>query len=423
MNPAAIEAIMVKVLIAWAIIIGAAWAVGRIGKKCGQPLAVGEIAAGILLGPSVLGLCGAWGAEVVTFLRDQELQKILQLLGKLGLILLLFQVGMEFHFSNIKKQSRTVLYVAGLGMIGPLLIGWMIGPWLHDKFAPEVPQAGMILFCGIAMAISALPIMGRILIEMNLKSQPFSTLAITAAALDDVVGWVLLATAGALTTAWAKNHAFEFGPLLLQIAGIVIYYFLMMKIIGPLLRKLYRKLATDGDDMPHSFLAVLLIVLFLSCLVTHELGIFTIFGAFILGVSLHQERRLVDAWSGRYSALVVVAFVPIFFTNNGLNVNLQSLNAIGWLGLAVVCVSSVIGKLGCCYLGARLGGESHHNAFRIGTLLNTRALMGLIAVNVGKSLGLLNDTLFTMFVLMCLLTTAMCGPLLNWSLRKNSSEN
>lgn len=417
MNPAAIENHLVLVLIAWSVIIGAAWAVGRLGKKMGQPLAVGEIAAGILLGPSVLGLCGPWGADAVAFLRNAELQKTLQLLGKLGLILLLFQVGMEFHFSNIKKQSRTVLYVAGLGMVGPLLLGWLIGPWLHDQFAPEVPQTGMILFCGIAMAISALPIMGRILIEMNLKTRSFSVLAITAAALDDVVGWVLLATAGALATAWSKNQAFQVGPLLLQITGIVVYYFVMMKVVGPLLRKLYQKVATADDDLPASFLAVLLVTLFLSCLVTHELGIFTIFGAFLLGVALHQERRLVDAWSGRYSALVVVAFVPIFFTNNGLNVNLQSLSALGWLGLAVVCICSVFGKLGCCYLGARLGGESHHDAFRIGTLLNTRALMGLIAVNVGKSLGLLNDTLFTMFVLMCLLTTAMCGPLLSWSLR------
>lgn len=422
MNPAAIESHLVLVLIAWAVIIGVAWAVGRAGQMVGQPLAVGEIAAGILLGPSVLGLCGAWGMDVVDFLRATETQKTLQLLGKLGLILLLFQVGMEFHFSQLKKQSRTVLYVAALGMIGPLSLGWLIGPWLHRNFAPEVPQTGMILFCGIAMAISALPIMGRILIEMNLKTRPFAVLAITAAALDDVVGWVLLATAGALVTSWQKNNAFELQPLLLQIGGIVGYYAIMMKIIGPLLRKMYRKLATAGDDLPNSFLAILLVVLFMSCLVTHALGIFTIFGAFMLGVALHQERRLVDAWSRRYSALVVVAFVPIFFTNNGLNVNLQSLTALGWLGLAVVLVCSFVGKFGCCYAGARLGGESVQDAFRIGTLLNARALMGLIAVNVGKSLGLLNDTLFTMFVLMCLLSTAMCGPMLHWSLRRDSAK-
>lgn len=422
MNPAAIEHHLVLVLMVWAIIIAAAFVVGRLGKKIGQPLAVGEIAAGILLGPSVLGLCGSWGQDSVAFLRDPELQKTLQLLGKLGLILLLFQVGMEFHFSNIKKQSRTVLYVAGLGMVGPLLLGWMIGPWLHRQFAPDVPETGMILFCGIAMAISALPIMGRILIEMNLKDRPFAILAITAAALDDVVGWVLLATAGALATAWAKNQAFAMQPLLLQILGIVVYYFVMMKWVGPLLCKFYRKLATETDDLPHAFLAVLLIALFLSCMITHALGIFTIFGAFMLGVALHQERRLASAWSRHYGALVVVAFVPIFFTNNGLNVNLQSLDTMGWFGLAVVCLCSVIGKLGCCYMGARIGGETHADALKIGTLLNTRALMGLIAVNVGKSLGLLNDTLFTMFVLMCLVTTAMCGPLLHWTLRREQRK-
>lgn len=417
MNPAAIENTVVNVLIAWVVIIGSAWAVGRLGKKVGQPLAVGEIAAGILLGPSVLGLCEPWGAEAVDFLRNAELQKMLQVLGKLGLIFLLFQVGMQFHFSDIRGRSRTVLSVAALGIIGPMLLGVLIGPWLHQQCAPEVPRAGMMLFCGIAMSISALPIMGRILIEMNLQTRPFALIAVSAAALDDVLGWILLASAGALATSWAKNQAFAVDSLAMQIAGIALYYGVMMKAVGPLLRALYRRLATPADKLPHSFLAVLLVVLFCSCLVTHRLGIFTIFGAFMLGSALHQERGLAEAWTSRYSALVTVAFVPIFFTNNGLNVNLQSLSAVAWSALLLVCFCSVVGKLGCCYLGARLGGESHGDAFRIGTLLNTRALMGLIAVSVGKSLGLFNDTLFTIFVLMCLITTAMCGPLLQWSLR------
>lgn len=418
MNPAAIEQHLVLVMMAWALIIGAAFVVGRLGKRMGQPLAVGEIAAGIILGPSVLGLCGIWGAETVQFLRGVEVQKSLQLLGKLGLILLLLQVGMEFHFSSMKKQSRTALYVALFGIVGPLIIGWMVGPWLHRNFAPEVPQTGMILFCGIAMAISALPIMGRILMEMNLQTRPFAVLSITAAALDDVVGWILLASAGALATAWAKNQAFAVTPLLWQLGGIALYVLVMFRIAGPLLRRAYRHLSSDHDPLPSSFLALLFIALFLSCLCTYHLGIFTIFGAFLLGVSLHQERRLAEAWTHKFGALVVVAFVPIFFTNNGLNVNLQNLTPWQWWGLAVVLTASVSAKLGCCYLGARLGGESHADALKIGTLLNTRALMGLIAVNVGKGLGLLNDTLFTMFVLMCLITTAMCGPLLNWMLRK-----
>jgi Kef-type K+ transport system membrane component KefB len=423
LNPSAIESHLVLVLIAWAVIVMLSWAMGRLGRRLGQPLAVGEIAAGVMLGPSVLGCCGAWGASAVAFLRDASLQQSLQLLGKLGLILLLFQVGMEFQYSHIRSRSRTVLLTAGLGIIGPMLLGWLIAPWLHRNFAPDVPRTGMMLFCGIAMSISALPIMGRILIERGWQDRPFAVLAITAAAMDDVVGWVLLALAGALTTAWAKHQ--EFDPLQLcgQIFGIVLLIALLLKVVGPSLIRWYRTIATDEDDLPHSFLAVLLVVLFLTSIATHQLGIFTIFGAFLLGVSLHQERRLVEAWKRRFSAFVMVALVPIFFTNNGLNVNLQSLSSFAWVGLAVVCGCSILGKLGCCYLGARWGGESRTDAFRIATLLNTRALMGLIAVSVGKNLGLLNDTLFTMFVLMCLLTTAMCGPLLQATMRGKTIDS
>lgn len=358
----------------------------------------------------------------MAFMREASLQQSLQLLGKLGLILLLFQVGMEFQYSHIRSRSRTVLLTAGMGIIGPMLLGWLIAPWLHRHFAPEVPATGMTLFCGIAMSISALPIMGRILIEKGWQHRPFAVLAITAAAMDDVVGWVLLALAGALTTAWAKHQQFDSRQLCGQIFGIVLLIALLIKVVGPGLIRWYRKIAKD-DDLPHSFLAVLLVVLFLTSIATHQLGIFTIFGAFLLGVSLHRERRLVEAWKRRFSAFVMVALVPVFFTNNGLNVNLQSLSSFAWVGLALVCVCSIVGKLGCCYLGARWGGESRTDAFRIATLLNTRALMGLIAVSVGKNLGLLNDTLFTMFVLMCLLTTAMCGPLLQWTMRGKTIDS
>ncbi|MFM2220632.1 MAG: hypothetical protein RLZZ553_380 [Verrucomicrobiota bacterium] len=423
LNPSAIESHLVLVLIAWAVIVMASWAVGRLGRRLGQPLAVGEIAAGVMLGPSLLGCCGSWGALAVAFLRDASLQQSLQLLGKLGLILLLFQVGTEFQYSHIRSRSRTVLLTASMGIIGPMLLGLVIAPWLHRNFASEVPKTGMMLFCGVAMSISALPIMGRILIEMGWQNRPFAVLAITAAAMDDVVGWILLALAGSLTAAWSKNQQFEPLQLCGQMVGIVFLISIQLKVVGPMLIRWYQKIASDDDDLPHTFLAVLLVLLFLSCVATHQLGIFTIFGAFLLGVSLHQERRLVEAWKRRFSAFVMVALVPVFFTNNGLNVNLQSLSSFAWVGLAVVCACSIIGKLGCCYLGARWGGESRVDAFRIATLLNTRALMGLIAVSMGKNLGLLNDTLFSMFVLMCLLTTAMCGPLLHGTMRGKEADS
>ena len=414
MNPAAIEGHLTLVLIQWMVIIAAARAFGRLGKFFGQPLAVGEIAAGILLGPSALGLI--WPADWPV-LFPKETQTSLQLLGKLGLIFLLFQVGMEFDYSHLRSKSKTVTMVSIMGMVTPFLCGLAIGPWLHAEFAPETPRFGFVLFICIALSISALPIMGRILLEMNLERTALGALAVSTAAIDDVIGWVLLGVATALVTT-----NFNLWHLSLQIAAIVGFFLLLQRIIGPALRKYWRDHVHDAHEkgMPNSFLALLLIALFASCLVTHYLGIFVIFGAFLFGTCLHQEPGIVKAWRDRFSGVVLVAFVPVFFTNTGLNTRIGSLQSPeAWLACALVLVAAVAGKLGGCYLGARITGQSVREAGSIAVLMNTRALMALIAINVGLDLKLLTPPLFTMLVIMALLTTAMCGPLLRRWLPKD----
>jgi Kef-type K+ transport system membrane component KefB len=414
MNPEAIEGHFKLVLIQWMVIIAAAWVFGRLGKRLGQPLAVGEIAAGIILGPSVLGL--VWPSDWPV-LFPAETQQSLQLLGKLGLVFLLFQVGMEFDYGHLRTRSRTVLAVSALGMIAPFLCGVAIGPWLHDRFAPETPRFGFQFFLCIALSISALPVMGRILLELKLERTAIGAMGISSAAIDDVIGWILLGLATALVTT-----NFNLGHLLLQLAGILVFFLLLQKIIGPALRRLWRKSVADasGNQLPLSFLALMLITLFASGLVTHALGIFVIFGAFLFGVSLHQEPGLVKAWRDRFSDVVFVAFVPIFFTNTGLNTRIGSLSASeAWLACGVVLVAAVAGKLGGCYLGARVTRQPPREAGSIAALMNTRGLMALVAINVGLELKLLTPAVFTMLVIMALLTTAMCGPLLRWWLPKN----
>jgi Kef-type K+ transport system membrane component KefB len=414
MNPVAIEGHLKLVLIQWIIIIVAAHFFGRLGKRFGQPLAVGEITAGILLGPSALGL--VWPSDwPVVF--PPATQTSLQLLGKLGLIFLLFQVGMEFDYSHLRSKSRTVTLVSLLGIAAPVLCGLAIGPWLHDRFAPETPRFGFQLFLCIALSISALPIMGRILLEMKLERTAIGALAISAAAIDDVIGWVLLGVATALVTS-----GFNLVHLLGQIAGIAAFFLTLHKFIGPGLRWLWRRSVAnaDGNEMPAPFLALLLVGLFISSLITHELGIFVIFGAFLFGTALHQEPGLVKAWRNRFSEVVLVAFVPIFFTNTGLNTKIGELQtSVAWLACALVLLAAVAGKLGGCFLGARVAGQPAREAACVAALMNTRALMGLIAINIGLDLKLLTPALFTMLVIMALLTTAMCGPLLRWWLPKD----
>lgn len=405
MNPTAIEAHLRLVLVQWGVIIAVAWAMGRLGKKLGQPLAVGEILAGILLGPSALGL--VWPADWPV-LFPKETQQSLQLLGKIGLILLLFQVGMEFDYSHLRSRSRTVTAVSIFGIAAPFAIGWAVAPWLHQTFAPELPSFGFKLFLCIALSISALPILGRILIEMGLERTPLAALGISAAAIDDVAGWILLALATALVTS-----GFDPAKLLLQIVGVLGFYALTQWVIGPLLSRAFHRLAAKEMRLTPSFLVLLLLTLFACCLLTNLLGVFAIFGAFMLGVSLHREHDLARLWREKFADFVLVALVPIFFTNTGLNTHLGALQTpLAWVGCAVVLLAAVGGKLGGCYFGARLTGQSHREAACIATLLNTRALMALVAINVGLDLKLLNRELFTMLVLMALLTTAMTGPLL-----------
>lgn len=417
MNPAAIETHAKFVLFQWMIIIAAAWVFGRLGRKIGQPLVVGEIVAGIALGPSALGLIWPHDWPV---LFPPETQQSLQLLGKLGLILLLFQVGMEFDYGHLRSRSKTIMAVSVVGILAPFGIGLLIGPWLHREFAPETPRFGFQFFLCIALSISALPAMGRILLEMKLERSVIGAMAISAAAIDDVIGWILLAVATAMVTS-----SFHGWALVGQIAGVLGFFALLQKVIGPWLRKIWRRsqARAQGRGMSPSFLALLLIVLFGCCLVTNRLGVFAIFGAFLLGVSLHQELSLVKAWREKFSDLVLVAMVPIFFTNVGLNTEIGSLKTlVAWAGCALLLCAAVAGKLGGCYVAARVSGQPRRDAACIAALMNTRALMALVAINIGLDLKLLNRELFTMLVLMALLTTAMTGPLLHWWLPKQLRE-
>jgi|UniRef100_UPI0037835B4C Kef-type K+ transport system membrane component KefB len=409
MNPAKIEDTLKLVLVSWIVIIAAAWLMGRLCRKIGQPPAVGEIAAGLLLGPSFIGL---FAPEFVSFIFPDEVKGPLALLAKIGLLLMLFQVGMEFDFSHLRAKSKVVITSSLMGILAPLAGGLAIAPWLHRTFAPDLPMFGFQLFVCIALAISALPIMGRILLEMKLERTALGATAISAAAIDDAVGWVFLGVATAIIK---QGENFTWLPFLGQTALIILYFFVLMKFVGPLLIKAWRKQCADHqtETFTPGFLALLLCTLFVSALITNKLGIFAIFGAFALGVALHSEPSLVKAWRERFADFVIVALVPIFFTNTGLNTKIGSFdNATAWIGCALVSLVAIIGKLGGCTLGARWAGSSWREGLSIGALMNTRALMGLIAISVGKDLGLLNDKLFTMFIIMCLLTTATTGPML-----------
>ena len=417
MNPVEIENHLKLVLLSWSVIIAVAWMMGQVAKKFGQPLAVGEIAGGLLLGPSVLG---AISPDSQAWLFPKETQQSLQLLAKIGLIFLLFQVGMEFNYRLLADRKRAVLWVSVMGVLASVLAGIAIGPWLHQNFGKDIPQVGFQMFICVALSISALPIMGRILFEMKLERTAIGALGISSAALVDIANWIMLAVATALV-----KSQFNGSRVVAQLIGVVALFLLLKYSIGPWLRKIWRATSEkEGSSMPLSFLALLLMVLMATCLATAQLGVFSIFGAFMLGVVLSEEEGLVRAWRERLAGFVIIALVPVFFTNTGLRTEIGSLQGTtAWMGCALVLLAAVVGKLGGCWLGARLAGQSNEEAKCVAALMNTRALMGLVAINIGLELGLLTKELFTMFVIMALCTTVMTMPLLRWWLPKELRDS
>lgn len=372
---------------------------------------------GLALGPSLFG--GLWPELSQTVFPDAA-QPYLQLLAKLGLILLMFQVGMEFDFSHFRNAGRSVALIALMGMITPLVGGLVIGPWLHRSFAPAAPFLAFQLFICLALSISALPIMGRILLEFGLETRPMSVIALSAAAMDDAVGWVLLAVAVAIATS-----GFDLAKLVVQLLGVGAFLAVVYKVIGPWLRRRWLVASSDAGALhiPSGFLALLLIVLFGCALTTNLLGLFSIFGSFVLGTALHREKELVKCWRSALSGFVLVALVPVFFTNTGLRTSLGQLQGgTAWLGCLIVMFTAIATKLGGCWLGARWGGLSKCDAACVATLMNTRALMGLVAINTGHELGLLSANLYSMFVLMAIGTTVMTGPLLLRLLRNDTTR-
>jgi Kef-type K+ transport system membrane component KefB len=414
MNPTDVESHLKSVLLQWMIIIAVAWFFGRLGRRLGQPLAVGEILAGVLLGPSALGLI--WPKDWPP-LFPADTRDALQLLGKIGLILFLFQVGMEFDFRHFRARSRTVISVSLAGILAPAAGGLCIGRWLHERFAPQTDFPGFQLCVCIALSITALPVLGRILLEMRLERTALGAMVISAAAVDDVVGWIGLAAVTFLAAA-----RFRWTPMLVQAVGVLLFFLALLYVVGPALKWFWKKSIArvepaDASGMPSTFLAALLICLFGCCLATNQLGVFSFFGAFLLGVALHEQADLVKAWRDQLSNFVMVALVPVYFTTTGLRAEVGSLNsAAAWLGCGLVLFAGAAGKLFGCWAAARASGQTQRESISIAALMNTRALMGLVAINMGYELGLLPKELFTMFVIMSLVTTAMTGPLLKWSL-------
>ena len=391
------------------VIVLMAGALGRFARRVGQPPVIGEIAAGVMLGPSLLG----WMApDTSAFLFPLTSMPILQLLSQIGVVLFMFLVGVELEPAYLRGRAQTAVAVSHFSIIIPFTLGVALSLALYARYAPPgVPFHAFALFCGIAMSITAFPVLARILQERNLTHTPLGTTAITCAAVDDVTAWTILAFVVAITTAGGALAT------LLAIVGLSAMFVLAMIVVGrPLLQ---RVLNSDrmGDSSDKERIAVVLVVLLASALATEMIGIHALFGAFVAGAIMPAGGTFRAALRARFESVNSVLLLPLFFAYTGLRTQIGLLDSLSsWAICLAIIVVATTGKLGGTVIAARWTGLSWRDSIALGGLMNTRGLMELVALNVGYDLGILTPEIFAMMVLMALVTTAMTGPLLSLSL-------
>lgn len=405
-SPQSAEQLLLAVLIQLSVILAVARAAGWVARRIGQPQVCGEIAAGLILGPSAFGKLFP---EAFHKIFDPTVNPVFSMLSQVGLVFLLFLIGLEFDFGHVRHLGKRALSLSTAGIVFPFTLGLLAGTVIYKAVGANIDEWGFLLFFATAISITALPILGRILIEFNLNRTPLGVLAITAAAADDAAGWVILATVTAIVQS-------KFQPLrsVLMVGEVVGYALIMVLLVRPiLLRWLKAQTAGNATEITPTCLAVVLVVVILSAIVTNLIGIFSIFGGFMVGAVLSDQHPFRAAISRRMKDFTTVFFLPIFFTYTGLRTDIGSMQgARMWWLLGLVLLAAMAGKFGGCTLASRLSGFSWRDGCTLGVLMNTRALMELVVVNIGLDLGLIPRSVFFMLVVMALVTTFMTAPLL-----------
>ena len=371
----------------------------------------GEILAGLLLGPSVLG---ALFPGFMHWLFPAVTGTVFTGLAQVGLVFLMFQIGLEFEFNrHLGNDRRPIVVISLVGIAVPFTLGYLSAPWFHARLSEPVPLFGFQLFFAVAMSITAIPILGRIFMELGLSHTRTSALTIGAAAIDDVAGWMILGAISLLV-----KGGFSWGWVVPRVVGLAAYVTLVfLALRRPLQRAISGHMLRHGE-LRLSAVAAIVTLLFVSAVITSHLGVFAIIGGFMIGVALHDDRRFVEEWRRRVSPIVWTFFLPIFFAYTGLRTDIGTIQ--GWAGLGMLMLVLLVAfasKFGGAYVAARLVGEQHRTALAIGVCMNTRALMELIVLNIGKDLGLLPTDIFSMLVIMALVSTFMATPLIRWLMR------
>ncbi|MFM2285193.1 MAG: hypothetical protein RLZZ543_690, partial [Bacteroidota bacterium] len=389
---------------------------GYVFRKMGQPSVIGEITAGIVLGPSLLGL---YFPEYSLFLFPKESLGNLQFLSQVGLILFMFVIGMELDLKVLKNKAHEAVVISHASIVIPYTLGLCLAYYLYSDFSPEnVPFLSFGLFMGIAMSITAFPVLARIIQERGLTRTRLGAIAITSAAADDITAWCLLAAVIAIVKAGSLMST------LFTIGFSAIYVLGMVYLIGPFLKRL-GSIYSNRETISKGIVALVFVILLASAYTTEIIGIHALFGAFLAGVIMPPNLNFRKILIEKIEDVSLVLLLPLFFVFTGLRTQIGLLNESHlWSTCAIVISVAVTGKFFGSALAAKIIGQSWKDSLSIGALMNTRGLMELIVLNIGYDLGILSPTVFAMLVLMALVTTFMTGPALsfiNWAFKKEET--
>lgn len=394
-----------------AVIVLCCQLVGRLAQRLGQPQVVGEMIAGVMLGPSLFGLLLPQWQQA---LFPKATMGTLYVLAQLGVGLYMFLVGTEFRADHFKGRARSAVSVSAAGIAVPFVLAFALTPWLHTVpglFAEKTKLFEASLFLGAAIAITAFPMLARIISERGLAGTSLGTLALTAGAVDDAAAWCILAIVlASFGGSWMGAY--------LAIGGGAAFALFMIFVGRRWLQQLARWSRPD-DSLPTSLLAAVLVLFCSAAFAMDVVGIHAVFGGFLLGCMM-PRGPVTETLRKTLQPFVVVFLLPMFFTYSGLNTRLDLLLEPSiFLAALAILAASFFGKLVACWAAARLSGEPNGDALAIGALMNARGLMELIIINIGLAAGVILEGLFSVLVLMAVVTTLMATPLFNWVVRRS----
>lgn len=396
----------VRFFLQLAFVLGACRVVGLLAGRVGQSQVVSEMITGVLLGPSLLGLLLP-GAQAYLF--PKESMPILYAVSQVGLALYMFLVGLEFQVELIRRRMRSALSVSLAGIVVPFFLGGVIATFLADDadfFSPGVSRTEAVLFLGASMSITAFPMLARIIHERGLAGTSLGTLALAAGSLDDAAAWCVLAV---VLASFAGDPTFA----LIAIGGGLAYAVLLVTVGRRLLAPLGATVERAGT-MSNGILTVTLMLVMLGAWFTDWIRIYAVFGAFVMGVAM-PRGRFAEEVTRIVGPLVTTFLLPLFFVYSGLNTRIGLVDTPALWGITiVVLLAATLGKGVACWLAARLNGEPNGEALAIGALMNARGLMELIILNIGLERGIIQPTLFTIMVLMAIVTTLAATPAFEW---------